>query len=223
MKGHVHKFISSWVTAAGIGVVGVVVVGWVVLLPNSGAKTSEAQGKSSTPRVPAQENALAAEGIAMRYAAAYQRGDAAEIIRMTWWMAERLRYVQMENGAREAYDRAYQTLCDGVQERRVEGNRVSPEGIEDQYIFAPGAALEVVGVDEGRQDLSKPVAQRTWIRVTYPSRGPAPRDEAGNAIRSVTVGVNISRDGYVLKAGVVGNLEIDSDSFSCDWPSLQGG
>jgi hypothetical protein len=70
--------------------------------------------------------------------------------------------------------------------------------------------------------LSKPVQERVWLLVTYPAADRALCDETGKAIRSIRVGVNVSPDSYVVKAGVVGNLDIDRDSISY-WADDQGG
>ena len=92
--------------------------------------------------------------------------------------------------------------------RTVEGNHIGPEGIEDSYVFAPGARLEVVDVDGGRQDLERPVKQRTWIRVSYPDPLRAPCDGKGGPVEALVAGVNVDDEGLVLKASVIGNLDI---------------
>ena len=102
-------------------------------------------------------------------------------------------------------------------QRLAEGNRLRPEGIEDQYVFAGGVTVTPVGIDAGRDDLERPVKDRTWVRVTFPDRSTALRDEAGLPIRSLVAGINVSEDGFVLKANVVGNLEIDADSIQTFW------
>ncbi|MFA6241687.1 MAG: hypothetical protein WC655_12215 [Candidatus Hydrogenedentales bacterium] len=164
-------------------------------------------------------------GVAMRYAHAVQDGNCDEVLRMAGWMVDRMRRVALESSDPAVIKAERDKLCEELGARVVEGNVLRFEGIEDQYVFAPGATMEVVGKDVGRTDLSSPVAYRTWIRVTYPNSRTAPlvQDLEAEAIvkpvRAWNVGVNISRaDDTVLKAGVVGNLDIDFDSFSFDWP-----
>lgn len=162
------------------------------------------------------------DALALRYAKAYQSGDCDEVIGLTWWMNERLRKAALELPNDTALEAIREELRTRIQERPVEGNRLRPEGIEDGYVFAPGAAFAFVSSDKGRENLSKPVHERAWLRVTYPVPDSAPCDERGKSIRSMRVGVNVSPDGYVIKAGVVGNLDIDRKSVSCEWDGKQG-
>lgn len=153
--------------------------------------------------------------IAERYVSAYQSGACSQVIELTWWMQERLHAVSGlgsdERGA------AMEDLCELVKDRSMEANRLRPLGTEDQYVFTPLAQVEVTGVDDGRDDLVKPVMERVWMRVSYPVPTQALRDETGAPIKSLKVGVNVSSDEYVLKAGAIGNLEIDFESISYNW------
>ncbi len=161
------------------------------------------------------------ECIAIQYARALQEGRADEVIRMTHWMQERLKRVRLRSNAPEELEAAREELRRDIQTRTLEGNRLRREGVEDKYIFKPGATFEVIGVDareDARGDaLACPVKERTWLRVVYPSPVTALRDEAGRPVRSIVVGVNVSADGYVLKAGILGNMEIGSGDVSVDW------
>ncbi len=170
-----------------------------------------------------ESDAVPQIGSAMRYARAVQEGDCEEVIQSTQWMVERLEQVRLEAGESDEVDVARDGLCKKMQVRLVERNQLQTEGIEDQYLFSPGADLEVAGTDDGRQHLARRVWERTWIRVSYPSRHCAPRDELGRPIKSLLVGVNVSADGRVLKSGVLGNLDIDRDSIVYDWESDQLG
>jgi hypothetical protein len=156
------------------------------------------------------------ESPATRYAQALQENNFDAVIDMTWWMHERLRFSETSLTPPQSLAGVRGELAAGLR-RTIEGNRLRPEGIEDQYIFAPGVELDVVAADAGRNDLVKPAAERVWFRVTYPFAARAPRDEAGRPIRSLVAGVNVSQDGWILKAGVLGNLEIDWDWVSVDW------
>jgi hypothetical protein len=158
---------------------------------------------------------------ALLYARAIQSGDWDAVIDRTYWMQERLRRVQLESGTAEMVAAAREALRNRVSERNVSENRLRQEGVEDQYVFAPEAALELVGVDAGRKDLGPAAAQRVWLRVLYPSRGQALRDVQNVPIRALKVGVNVTADGIILKAGIAGNLEIDRDSIEY-WTSGRG-
>lgn len=157
------------------------------------------------------------DSVAWHYASAYKEGDWPRVIALTMWMEERLDYVA-RSGTSEDVDRERGVLIDQASSRLIEENTLRDVGVDDQYIFTPGAQLEYTTEDSGQEGLEAPVAGRTWFRVTYPNREKALLDKEGIPIRSVLVGVNVSVDGRVLKAGVVGNLDIDWDSIQYDWP-----
>ena len=170
------------------------------------------------PREVKPVDQAAGEGLlAQRYAESVRDGDCGRVIEMTLWMQDRLRRERalMPDARREAEVRG--VLCESIRERSPEGNQFSDEGIEDKYIFGPGADFAILGIDAGRGDLEAAARERVWIEVKYPEPARAPKDHLGNPIRSMIVGVNFSREGDVLKAGVLGNVDIDLDSFSYDW------
>lgn len=164
-------------------------------------------------------------GNAMAFAKALQNNNCDEVIRLTAWMADRLRRVALESSDPGDVAEARKRLCQKILSRPYEDNVLRTEGIEDQFVFAPGTQLEVVSKDSGREDLGRPVAERVWIRVTYPRRETAPLAPVApgspdmKPVRRWTVGVNLSQgDQTVLKAAVQGNLEIKRESASFDWP-----
>ena len=146
---------------------------------------------------------------ALAYAEAMLSGQCEDVAGMTWWFQERLRHL-----GTNAPDTDF---CEEIRRRTPEKNQLADGGIEDQYLFVPGVEIVVIAVDTGRTDLARPVAQRTWLRVRYPMKSQALRDEIGVPIHSLRVGVNVTADGYVLKAGVLGNLDIEWDSFNYSW------
>lgn len=167
------------------------------------------------PTAPATaEMALQADHPALRYAWAFQEGDWDYIIDHTSWIQERLRYEQARTGDEAAAQTTRLDIARKLGDRSEPGNRLRDTGVEDQYVFRPEAALEVVGRDAGRDDLDRPAAERVWFRVTFPSASNALYDAAGLAIRTITVGVNVSPEGYILKANVDGNLDMDWDSIT---------
>ncbi len=152
------------------------------------------------------------------YARAYRQGRCDEIVTSTQWMQDRLRYVRTRDGGAPAENAAREALCNELQTRTPEANQLTAEGVEDQYLFRPGASIEAVAVDEGRDDLEAPAEARVWLRTEFPAKTKALNDQTGQPIRALTVGLNFSTDGLVLKAGVRGVAEIDWDSISTKWP-----
>ena len=157
---------------------------------------------------------------AVRYALALQEGRTDDVIALTHWMQERLKRVRLGSDDSADMTAAREELRGDIVRRTLEGNRLRPEGVEDKYIFAPGARIEVVGADKRRDSadaLSCPVKERTWLRVEYPAPAEALRDEAGRPIRSIVVGVDVSWEGLVVKAGVLGNVELDREAIRLNW------
>lgn len=153
--------------------------------------------------------------IARRYVVAVQNRVCSQVIELTWWMQERLTRVREDTDALVDEGVTLDELCETIV--TSERSRLQVEGIEDRDVFEPMAEVRVIRVDAGRPDLVKSVSERVWLKVSYPVPTHAAVDPDGNPIKSMVVGMNISTDGYVLKAGVIGNLEIDFDSISYDW------
>lgn len=167
-------------------------------------------------------------GVALRYAEAYQENRCEDIIRLTSWMSDRLRRVSLEDPDPKALDKAREKLCEKILARPFEDNVLRQEGIEDQFVFAPGAIIDVVGKDAGRSDLGVSVHERIWLRVTYSRRETAPLATVNanssdmKPVRAWTVGVNVGSQGTVLKASVLGNVEVKRETISFDWPGSSG-
>lgn len=156
--------------------------------------------------------------VAWHYVRACQEGDWARVMAFTPWVQERLQYVQETEGA-EAVERERDALMATFGARTLDENYLKDTGVEDQYVFTPGARVTFSAVDTGRADLEKPVARRTWFLVEFPAREKALLDGDSIPIRSLRAGVNVSHDGFVLKASIIGNLDIDWASIRYDWPS----
>jgi hypothetical protein len=97
------------------------------------------------------------------------------------------------------------------------GQFLTDGGADDAVLFSPLAQVEVVSVDPGRDDLETPAAGRVWVRVRYPSPTEALHDEEGRAIKTVRAGLTFSSDGRLVKAGIVGNVEMDDESEVVYW------
>jgi hypothetical protein len=154
------------------------------------------------------------ENEAWHYAQAVQQGDWDGVMRRVPWMLERLSHAELNEGgaaARAAAQRELVALMEDRSPSSVE-NQLLAEGVEDWFVFSPHAVLAAEFVDAGRHDLESPAASRTWIRVIYESPATALRDGFNLPIRSLLAGVNVSESGAILKANVIGNLDIDEES-----------
>jgi len=197
--------------------------GWSVLAVTKSV-TNPPQVATRLPQAPRagegidlREDPAVAESPGGAYALALVSGDYDEAVDRTLWMTERLNRVRRQSGSEDAVTEARTALIESLSERPVSDNQISAEGVEDIYVFAPGATLRWLEQDEGRDDLEEPAARRDWIRVTYPSRARALRDINNIPIRSLVVGINTNPGGQVLKAGIIGNLDLDLDSIAYDW------
>jgi hypothetical protein len=154
---------------------------------------------------------------ALAYVNAMRDRDFDRVIELTGWMREYLSREQAVSSGPDAAEGARGRLMTRLAKRDMEANCLTPEGVPDKYVFAPGVEVRVIAKDPGRADLDKPVRSRTWFEVTFPHRGTALADGRDRPIRSIIVGVNVSGDGQVLKAGVAGNVELDLASVSFNW------
>lgn len=209
MKNAGKKGVKAYVFAILFGALGGLGL-WYWGAPNADLAQSQrrASGSLTGREKPVDESSRSAK-LAGRYVAAVQSANCDAVVTLTLWMQERLGKGQSEQ--------VLDALCTSLLDRSDAGNRLGPLGIEDRYILSPKAEIEAFRIDKGRDDLERPVRERMWFKVTYSSRGHAVRDRDGNPISTLDVGVNVSTDGYILKAGVRGNLDIDFDSISYRW------
>lgn len=172
------------------------------------------KSKEFREQVSAELDPLTAKAIA--YIEAVRDCDCEELVGRTAWMQERL--ANLAATATEAELREErQALCDRVCARDDKGYRLVQEGVRDQYLFFPGMTYKFIGKDSGRDDLAAPVATRAWVEVKFTSPMRCLKDVGGRTISGLTVGINLSADGKVLKAGVLGNAEIQYDSLRYSW------
>lgn len=177
-------------------------------------KPVEASMYAAEPnRVPVKSGTI--ENEAWHYAQAVQRGDWDDVMRRVPWMLERLTHAELNEGGQAARDAAREELIARMEDRSPSSvdNQLLAEGVEDWFVFSPYCTMAAESVDAGRRDLEAPADSRTWIRVTYDSPITALRDSLNLPIHSLLAGVNTSASGGVLKANVIGNLDIDLESI----------
>ncbi len=150
---------------------------------------------------------------AMKYAQALQNGQYQQSLLQLNWVQERLERVRAAQGTAEAENAALAQLVEEISTSARTGAVLRVEGIEDQFVFVPRALVGYSAADAGRADLEQPTAGRAWLRVSYPEPAIAPKDVDGRSIKTLTVGLNVAADGRILKAEIVGNLEIDRFSI----------
>ncbi len=215
----------NWTAAIVVAAVAALCYGWLSRQDTglSGIPRPKPPQASTAPEAadPASGDdaptAVAADPVALRFVQAYQAQDWDTVIDLTCWMQERLMYVQSHSADPNAREIERMRLREELASRPPERNRLEAEGIEDKYVFLPEAAVKTVEKDEGDTELERPVASRTWFEVTYPQREAALYDERGLPVKSIVVGVSVSADGFVLKANVIGNLDVDADFVSYAW------
>ena len=154
---------------------------------------------------------------AVRYALAMQENDCDTVIATSLWMTERLHFVRRNGGGEGDVQLARQELCRRLADRRLENAQWGATGVEDRYVFMPGSSIEVLAVEDGRADLERDAKECVVFRVSYPAPERSLRDANGQPVRTLEVRVWVSREGYVLKASVHGDAEVDSSSFAYDW------
>lgn len=213
------RFIVALIVGAILGIL----AGTSIRARMTGGRTAsvpEDRG-AAAPSAPSAESPGPPDSIkrsaAWQYAMACRDGDGASVLDMTYWMKDRLAFVERTDGA-DAVPVERDRMVAELETRTVADNRLADEGVEDRYVFSPGAEIVYDSVDAGREGLDGQVARRTWFRVSYPTREKALMDRDGVPIRALRVGVNVSTDGYVLKGNVIGNLDIDWESIMYDWP-----
>lgn len=219
----VSRKIAPWVATV---IAGGLIAGLLAVYPTLAKATRDVGVPIDAPTVAAEPQPKPIDGgNALAFAKAFQANDCDEVIHLTSWMSDRLRRVALESSDPTKLESARKKLCEKILARPYEDNVLRTEGIEDQFIFAPGAQFEVVSKDEGRIDLGTAVAERVWIRVTYPRRETAPLAPIAEGspdmkpVRQWLAGVNLSKENsLVLKASVQGNIEIRRDSAKFDWP-----
>ena len=212
-----RRFLFASCVGIIAGLLVAALVQWILIEPSEDDPRQAGLTGRSARGVTPQAMEMPEIKAALDYAQAVQTNDVETILASIHWVRERLAYMDMVMGDPSAREEARARLGETLVDRAPEGNALAAEGVEDQYVFRPGAHIEVVAADEGREGLEQPVARRVWLRVTYPSPTAALRDNAGNPIHALNVGVNISREGGVLKSNVLGNLDIDFNSVSVAW------
>ncbi len=205
---------SNFVAAAVVGALAALVIIWIVTFYREKDEIGDVEDEADFAE-------RYSESLAVKYAEAVKRGDCETIIEKTWWMQESLEVAFEEVGDALDTEEFRGKLCEGATVRNAGENVLTSSGIEDKYLLTPGVEIVPVDADEGGLELARPVGERVWLRLRYPTKLMAPLDSDGNRIREITVGVNISRDGFVLKAEVMGNLEVNWDSVSLDWPNTE--
>jgi hypothetical protein len=152
--------------------------------------------------------------IAESYIRAFQAENCAEITRLTWWMQERLLFLQEQTLDETERTRALEEMCTEVRRDRTAPHLLTVEGIADQYVLTPQSTFDILGADQSTDKLAKPAAERVWVRVSYPNKAVALKDGKTNPIKSLVIGIHISTDEYILKAGIRGNIEIDLERIA---------
>jgi len=147
------------------------------------------------------------------YIEAIQTRDCDYILRVTWWMQERLRNAQADDRSRTDLDRIKQEMCDSMFQLEKNDYSLSLVGLVDGALFPQGVEWKILGADAGIDSLAKPVLERIWIELTYSGVPNGPKTSQGIPLKSMIAGINISEDQYILKGDIRGNWNIDQKSL----------
>lgn len=197
--------------------IGAVAGGLVAGLLQQTVFNEKARDAEARPAASAELEALRNEApeveAALSYVQAIQSSDVETVIQRVFWLRERVAYIDNSLTVEAERLGAHQHLREDLLRWDEAQNVLSAEGVDDHYVFAPGALIEIAGMDEGLPNLDAPTARRIWLRVVYPVPRTALRDREGRPIQALTVGLNLEAQGLVLKANIIGNLDIDWNSI----------
>ena len=169
MSGN-RRALSTLLSAVLVGVIGGVVLWW--WLTGQGRTWMDAPVRAPV-RV---EETPSFEGHAgLRYAEAVRDGDCATALQMLWWVRERLTWAGRGEAPVDAVSRARARLCEELLRHGDDAGQLRREGIEDRYVFVPGAVIEAVALGKGREGLARPAQECLWLEVTYPPVAAAPK------------------------------------------------
>lgn len=182
----------------------------VILLGSAHIAWDTLRGSASMPPGTGYPSIVSA---AQQYAEELKAGRYEQALFRVAWVQERLDQVRATSGNQDAESAELQRLAEEYAPTDRSRAVLELEGIEDSYLFAPRAEIVVAGADGGRSGLERPTAGRAWLALSYPDPSAAPRSDSGRPIRGLTVGLNFSEDGYLLKAEIIGNCEIDRFSI----------
>lgn len=203
---------STWIAAVVLlGLLGLSILYAIYERGRQGQMNAKPLSQTTDFANSAKSNGSTTEDkVASNYIEALQHDRCEEVIGLTWWMKERLDYVTSRG---EDIATAKSDLCTLALERRSDEAMITSEGIHDKYIFPPGAIARPLRSDAGLDYLAKPVSYRLWFEVSYEGVELPPRGSEGRPITKMRVGLNVSDDGYILKAGVLGTAEVNEDSI----------
>ena len=147
------------------------------------------------------------------YIKAIQTRDCEYILRVTWWMQERLRNELAKGASQTELDSIRQEMCNSTFQLENSDYLLSLEGPLDGALFPQGVEWKVLGADAGIGSLAKPVSERIWVELSYSAVPNGPKTNTGIPLKSVIAGINISTDQYILKGDIRGNWNIDQESL----------
>ncbi len=159
---------------------------------------------------------------AMAYVKAYQEGKWEDIIEQTLWIQERLKFVSNASNNDEGKILIEkQDIAKKIQNRDINNNYLTKEGVEDQYIFIPEAKVSIIGIDNKGPFTDKRIKEMVWLSVEYPKPSKALRNEKQIPIKSLVCSISINNDGKIVKSSIIGNVKIDYSSIKL-WYSTKG-
>ncbi|MGC8738711.1 MAG: hypothetical protein ACP5UA_08715, partial [Candidatus Hydrogenedens sp.] len=138
------------------------------------------------------------------------------------WIQDRLRYNgKINNGDQQKIEKEKERIAKEINSRDINKNYLTPEGVEDKYIFTPEAKITIVGIDDIGPFIDKRIKEMVWVNVEYPKPAKALRNEKQIPIKSLVCALSTNNNGKIIKSSIIGNAKIDFSSIKL-WYSMKG-
>lgn len=158
----------------------------------------------------------------MVYVKAYQEGHWETVMEQTLWIQERLKYIdKIYNNDPQKLQNEKKEIEKELQNRDINKNYLTKDGVEDRYIFIPDAKISVIGIDKEGPFLDKRINEVVWLSIEYSKPSKALRNEKQIPIKSLVCSLAVNSDGKIIKSSIIGNAKIDYSSIKL-WYSMKG-
>ncbi|GEM_PF-2848655 len=150
----------------------------------------------------------------MLYVRAYQEGKWDEIVEQTQWIQERIKFIS-NNGdnKQEKIINEKKEIIKKIQDRNINKNYLTKEGVDDQYIFLPEAKINIIGIDDKGPFIDKRIKETVFLNVEYTKPSKALRNEQQIPIKFLVCSLSVNSEGKIVKSSIIGNAKIEYSSI----------